>query len=119
MNTIQNRLGVDPGIGGLARYQDDDYHRVSKDTPGNPWFICTLWLARWYIKTAVSLADLKKALDILVWTVKRALPSGILAEQLNPFDASPLSVSPLIWSHAEFVIAVCEYLDKHQQLSLP
>ncbi len=119
MNTIRDRLWVDSGIGGLARYQDDDYHRVSKETPGNPWFICTLWLARWYIKTAVSLADLKKALDILVWTVRRALPSGVLAEQVNPYDASPLSVSPLIWSHAEFVIAVCEYLDKQQQLSLP
>jgi glucoamylase len=118
MNAIRERLWVDPGIGGLARYQDDEYHRVSKDATGNPWFICTLWLARWYIKTAVSLADLKKALDILVWTVKRALPSGVLAEQLNPYDASPISVSPLIWSHAEFVIAVCEYLDKHQQIVL-
>jgi glucoamylase len=117
MNAIRDRLWVDPGIGGLARYENDEYHRVSKDVQGNPWFICTLWLARWYIKTAKSIRDLKKALDIFSWTVKRALPSGVLAEQLNPFNASPISVSPLIWSHAEFVIAVCEYLDKHQQLS--
>ena len=117
MNIIRDHLWVDPGIGGLARYQNDEYHRVSRDTPGNPWFICTLWLARWYVKTALSFGDLKKALDILSWSAKHSLPSGVLAEQLNPYDASPISVSPLIWSHAEFVIAVCEYLDKYQQLS--
>lgn len=65
----------------------------------------------------MSLEDLKKALDILVWVVKYSLPSGVLAEQVNPYDASPISVSPLIWSHAEFVIAVCEYLEKYQLLS--
>jgi GH15 family glucan-1,4-alpha-glucosidase len=116
MNTIVNRLWVNSGIGGLARYENDDYHRVSNENQGNPWFICTLWLARWHIKTATSHADLKKALDVLAWVVKYALPSGILAEQLNPHNANPISVSPLIWSHAEFVIAVCEYLEKYQLL---
>jgi GH15 family glucan-1,4-alpha-glucosidase len=117
METVIKHLWVDPGIGGIARYQNDNYHRVSNDVPGNPWFISTLWLARWYIQTAQKLEDLKKAIDILHWVVKYASPSGLLAEQLNPFDASPISVSPLIWSHAEFVIAVCEYLQKYQQLS--
>ena len=117
MNAVLKRLWVDPGIGGLARYEGDDYHRASKDVQGNPWVICTLWLARWHIKSAQSLGDLRKALDILGWVVKYSLPSGILAEQLNPFDAKPISVSPLVWSHAEFVIAVCEYLEKHRQLS--
>jgi GH15 family glucan-1,4-alpha-glucosidase len=117
MKAIRERLWIDSGIGGLARYENDEYHRVSKENQGNPWFICTLWLARWHIKTANSLEDLKKALDILVWVVKYSLPSGVLAEQVNPYDASPISVSPLIWSHAEFVIAVCEYLEKYQLLS--
>jgi GH15 family glucan-1,4-alpha-glucosidase len=117
METVFKRLWVDPGIGGLARYENDDYHRVSKDAQGNPWFICTLWLARWYIKTAQKVDELKKGLDILAWVTKYSLPSGILAEQLNPYDASPISVSPLVWSHAEFVIAVCEYLEKYQQLT--
>ena len=41
--------------GGIARYKDDYYFKVDPDTkkvPGNPWFICTLWLAQWYIATA-------------------------------------------------------------------
>jgi GH15 family glucan-1,4-alpha-glucosidase len=41
----------------------------------------------------------------------------MLPEQINPFSGEPISVSPLVWSHAEFVIAVCEYLEKHKILS--
>lgn len=117
MNAILDQLWVNPGIGGLARYKGDQYHRVSNEVQGNPWFICTLWLARWYIRIANSMQELKKGLDILHWVVKYALPSGVLAEQLNPYNANPLSVSPLIWSHAEFVIAVCEYIEKYQLIA--
>jgi len=117
MNAILDQLWVNSGIGGLARYKGDQYHRVSNEVQGNPWFICTLWLARWYIRIANSMQELKKGLDILHWVVKYALPSGVLAEQLNPYNANPLSVSPLIWSHAEFVIAVCEYIEKYQLIA--
>jgi len=27
-------------------------------------------------------------------------------------------VSPLVWSHAEFVISVCEYIEKQKELLL-
>lgn len=117
MNAILDQLWVNSGIGGLARYKGDQYHRVSNEVQGNPWFICTLWLARWYIRIANSMQELKKGLDILHWVVRYALPSGVLAEQLNPYNANPLSVSPLIWSHAEFVIAVCEYIEKYQLIA--
>jgi GH15 family glucan-1,4-alpha-glucosidase len=42
----------------------------------------------------------------------------MLAEQINPHTGNPISVSPLIWSHAEFVIAVCEFIEKQKELSL-
>jgi glucoamylase len=42
----------------------------------------------------------------------------MLAEQINPHTGVPLSVSPLVWSHAEFVTAVCEYVEKQNELSL-
>ena len=117
MDTVINRLWVKTDVAGIARYENDEYHRVSKEIPGNPWFICTLWLARWNIAKATSLEQLRKSLDLLTWTVKRSLRSGVLAEQLNPHTGMPLSVSPLIWSHAEFVIAVCEYLEKYQEIA--
>jgi glucoamylase len=41
------------------------------------------------------------------------LPSGTMSEQLHPYTGEPLSVSPLTWSHAEYVRAVREYLDRH------
>ncbi len=53
---------------------------------GNPWFICTLWLADYRIAVAKQKEDLKGALEILEWTCKRALASGVLAEQVNPHD---------------------------------
>jgi GH15 family glucan-1,4-alpha-glucosidase len=117
MDTVVKHLWVNPGIGGLARYVNDGYHKVSKESPGNPWFVCTLWLARYQVRTAASVEELTEVLGTLRWVVKYAAPSGVLAEQLNPLDASPISVSPLVWSHAEYVIAVCEYLEKYQQLS--
>jgi len=52
----------------------------------------------------------------LQWVCRCALPSGVLAEQVNPYNRNPLSVSPLTWSHAALVIAVREYLDKYSQL---
>jgi hypothetical protein len=41
------------------------------------------------------------------------MPSGAMAEQLHPYTGEPLSVSPLTWSHAEYVRAVREYIQRH------
>jgi GH15 family glucan-1,4-alpha-glucosidase len=117
MISVIDKLWIKTNTGGIARYEDDEYQRVTKEIPGNPWFICTIWLARWYIAIAVSTEDLNRGLNLLNWTAKHASSSGILAEQINPHNGNPLSVSPLVWSHAEFVIAVCEYIEKQKELS--
>ncbi len=116
METLASNLRVKTDVGGLARYQDDRYRRVSPDTPGNPWFISTLKLARWYIATATSASDLIQAMDFLKWTTKHSLPTGALGEQLDPYSGKPISATPLLWSHAEFVLAVTEYINKHQEI---
>jgi glucoamylase len=51
-------------------------------------------------------------LKLLEWAARRALPSGTMAEQLHPYTGEPLSVSPLTWSHAEYVRTVQEYIDR-------
>ncbi len=120
MHAVQERLWVKTPVGGLARYEGDIYHRASEDVavvPGNPWFICTLWLAQWQIAAAETLADLQPALDILKWVASHALPSGVMAEQVHPFTNVPLSVSPLTWSHATLVLTVGEYLARQAALS--
>lgn len=119
MQTVRDRLWVKTDVGGVARYENDGYHRVSQDTanvPGNPWFICTLWLAQWYIATAKSIAALEPAAEILNWAADHALPSGIMAEQVHPYTNAPLSVSPLTWSHATLVTTVHEYLARRAAL---
>lgn len=103
----------------MARYENDYYHQVSQDiqnAPGNPWFICTLWLAQYAIAAAGDLRSLQEALPVLEWVASRALPSGVLAEQVHPYSGAPLSVSPLTWSHATFVTAVAEYLERRVSL---
>jgi GH15 family glucan-1,4-alpha-glucosidase len=118
MQAVKDRLWVATDVGGLARYEDDYYHRVSKDVPGNPWFICTLWYAEYLVARARSEEELREALPLIRWAADRALPSGVLAEQMDPFTDAPLSVSPLTWSHGTVVLAVMEYLEKLEALRL-
>ena len=119
MQAISGQLRNNADAGGIARYTDDYYFRVETDTrrvPGNPWFMCTMWLAQWHIATARTAADLQPASDIIDWVVKHQLPGGLLSEQLDPNTGAPLSVSPLTWSHAEFIITVDDYCRKADAL---
>jgi ferredoxin len=119
MRAVQEKLWVKTRVGGVARYENDSYHRISTDTaavPGNPWFICTLWLADYLITRAKTPTDLKLALPIFEWTANHALESGVLAEQVDPYTNAPISVSPLTWSHATVVSTVVKYLEKLEQL---
>jgi glucoamylase len=119
MQMIREQLWVKTNVGGVARYTNDQYRQVSQDivnVPGNPWFICTLWLAEWYALTATKLKELEPALDILEWVAVHALPSGILAEQLDPYSGQPVSVSPLTWSHAAYLSTVHTYLQRKRHL---
>jgi ferredoxin len=121
MKAIEEKLWVKTRVGGLARYENDYYHRVSNDiaaVPGNPWFICTLWLADYFITRAKTVPELKRALPIFEWTAAHALESGVLAEQVNPYTNEPISVSPLTWSHATVVSTAIKYLEKLEELQL-
>jgi len=115
MQAIYDRLWVRTPTGGMARFEDDCYFRVSADlanVPGNPWFVTTLWMAEWYIAVANSPRDLEPALDLLHWIARNASESGLLAEQINPYTGQPLAVMPLTWSHGELVSAIQKYRAK-------
>jgi oligosaccharide amylase len=119
MKQVEDKLWIKTRVGGVARYENDYYHRVSNDiaaVPGNPWFICTLWLADYFITRAQTTAELKMALPIFEWTASHSLESGVLAEQVNPYTNEPISVSPLTWSHATVVSTAIKYLEKLEQL---
>ncbi len=117
MAKTRELLWVPGAIGGITRYQGDNYFRQRQDT-GNAWIICTLWQAQYIIRRAKTAADLKEARELLDWTAARALPSGILSEQLHPDNGLQLSAAPLTWSHAAFVMTVMDYLNKVTELGI-
>jgi glucoamylase len=98
--------------GGISRYENDPYYRQGGQSQSNPWFIATLWKAQYLIALAKTEEELKGGLDLLEWIADRAMPSGVMAEQMHPETLEPLSVSPLTWSHATFIAAVQEYLNR-------
>jgi len=122
LHQVEDRLWVRTDVGGVARYHNDYYQQVERKdlsrVPGNPWFVCTMWLARYRLQRAVTEEDLVPGLKLLEWASERALPSGTMAEQLHPYTGEPLSVSPLTWSHAEYVRAVQEYIERHSRVDL-
>ena len=122
MKAIYETLWVKGPIGGLARYENDYYQRdfPSEKHPeitGNPWIVTTLWYAMWKIEVAKKEEDLQEVVELLDWVVDRANEAGILAEQVDPFDGHPLSVAPLTWSHAEFVMTVLNFQKKLESLT--
>ena len=121
MEAIKQELWVKTEIGGIARYRDDYYFRNSDDIdiiPGNPWFICTLWLADWHVQSAKTVADLKEAKILIEWAADNIMETGMLPEQLHPITGEPQSVAPLTWSHATFIMVVERYLSKMNELTI-
>lgn len=101
---IERMLLDNSPSGGCPRYENDDYFKSEPPFLGNPWFVTTLWMAQYYVRTK----QLDKAKHYVQWTVDRALPSGALSEQVNPTTGEIISVTPLVWSHAEFINTVLD-----------
>ena len=96
---IEKILLASSPAGGSPRYEHDGYFQSDPPHMGNPWFVTTLWIAQYYLQTDRD----EEARKIVAWTLDRALPSGALGEQINPTTGEPLSVLPLVWSHAELI----------------
>jgi len=100
-----------PGkIGGIIRYQKDNYF---KNTDlANPWIITTLWEAlRILNKAKISDQDMQDVEAILDWVIKHRYQSGVLAEQLNPHTGLARSATPLVWSHSVYVDVILKYIE--------
>jgi GH15 family glucan-1,4-alpha-glucosidase len=120
LQAVADGLAVRTPIGGLARYRGDKYYAQSHDldlVPGNPWFIVQCWHARWQIARAQTPEQLDHALGALEWVAQRATGARLLPEQIHPITGAPLAVTPLIWSHASFVMAIHDYLDRREMFA--
>ena len=116
MELTRSRLSVNSHVGGIARFENDIYHRRNTSYPGNPWILTTLWMAQYDIAVAKTTAELLKPKAAIEWATEYAVHAGMLPEQLNPDTGAPLSATPLTWSHAEFVRTVLEYSRKYGEL---
>lgn len=96
---------------GLPRYENDHYLRADSSTPGNPWFIASLWLAQY----CVEIGDAEKAYSIINWVQAHTTSTGVLSEQIHPHTGEFLSVAPLSWSHAELVATLLDLITEPEK----
>jgi glucoamylase len=82
-------------IGGILRYQQDRYRG------GNPWILCTLWLA-WFDALANNRT---RACELYTWVLEHRTELDLLAEQVDRVSGKPCWIVPLGWSHAMFLLA--------------
>ena len=99
LKAVESRLANTSPIGGVIRDEHDGYFLAKTQYKGNPWIVCTLWLAQVY----ASAGQTEKARDLVQWSLARAQPSGALSEQFDPETGFALGVTPLVWSHAEMI----------------
>ncbi len=99
LQTTKERLYEQSPVGGVIRYEHDNYFLRSDKYKGNPWFVCSLWLAQY----AVQSNDIGTATHIMDWVMQHTLASGMLSEQIDPETSAIVGVAPLVWSHAEFI----------------
>ncbi len=93
------RLQNTSPVGGVIRFEHDDYFLSKAQYKGNPWIVCTEWLAQYY----ANVGDAEKAKGLVQWALDRQQLSGVLSEQYDPENGFAISVTPLVWSHAELV----------------
>lgn len=118
IDRAKRELKVDSSVGGFARYPGDYYFRMNERYPGNPWVICTLWVARAEMAIASSVSELDQLLkEAMTWCVDRAYSTYVLAEQFHPDTGQPLSVAPLTWSHAEVLETFTFWRLRRRELS--
>ena len=118
MALTKERLSIKTPVGGVARYEGDDYYRTVSGVQGNPWFITTLWQTQYAIAKAANDQDLDSVRADLNWVEHHALRSGILSEQLNPYTGEQVGAAPLTWSHAEYIRTVILYMRKLKELGI-
>jgi GH15 family glucan-1,4-alpha-glucosidase len=103
-NEIKNTMLDQTTSGGISRYENDYYFKAREDAIGNPWIITTLWYAQYCIRVK----QLDEAQRLLAWAETHSHESGVLPEQINPDTNAPISVMPLVWSHAEYINTVLD-----------
>lgn len=95
----------------IGRYEWDKYFTINQSGLGNPWFVTSLWLAQYDLHHN-NRGRAERTLD---WVTDSMLPTGVLSEQINPFNNGFISVAPLIWSQAEYIHTVLNLIKANKK----
>jgi GH15 family glucan-1,4-alpha-glucosidase len=101
-SVLEKKMFNSSPSGGIPRYEHDEYFLSKDKYLGNPWIVCSLWMAQYYINKQ----QLNKAQELLDWTMSHSSKSGMWSEQIDPEDGRQIGVSPLVWSHSTFIDTV-------------
>jgi GH15 family glucan-1,4-alpha-glucosidase len=105
-DAIRSNLVINSDEPGLPRYENDTYFRADDTTQGNWWYITALWRAQY----GIEIGDKRIVEDSLRWVNRHIGTSLMLSEQLNPHTGARISVSPLVWSHAEYMATLLDLI---------
>lgn len=94
----------------VVRYEHDAY-RQQDGEHSNPWPVTTLWAAQY----ALQQHDDVTAKTALNWVRSVMDPSGAIAEQYDNDDRA-LSVSPFVWSQAEYMNVLLDMITETESL---
>ena len=104
LRQVTERLLDTSPIGGVIRYEHDGYFLAKPQYKGNPWVVCTMWLAQYYLE----IGEADKADKLVQWALDRGQQSSALSEQFDPETGYARGVTPLVWSHAELVNTILD-----------
>jgi GH15 family glucan-1,4-alpha-glucosidase len=106
-DTLMHTFGATNESPMLPRYENDNYNLASDTALGNPWYVTSLWMAQYAIEAGNN--DYAEA--VLKWIEERLDETGMLSEQLDPETFEAVSVSPLVWSHAEYMTTLLDMME--------
>lgn len=87
----------------LARFEGDKYQTAELDSKPNAWIVTSLWLAQY----CFEVDDMETGMQIIELVTHQMSSTGMLAEQISDQSGS---VSPLVWSQAEYVNCLLDTL---------
>ncbi|MEM5879165.1 MAG: hypothetical protein QXU74_01595 [Candidatus Aenigmatarchaeota archaeon] len=102
VSTVNEILNMNEVNGGICRYKDDKYCGKIKFgdlelSGGGSWPLLNFWVSIYFSLKG----EKEKALKYFNWVIERVQEK--IPEQIK--DNKPISIIPLAWSHAMFVIA--------------
>jgi GH15 family glucan-1,4-alpha-glucosidase len=68
---------------------------------------------------ALTPEDLEEPLRLIEHVARGALPSGALAEQIDPASGEPAGATPLTWAHGTAIQTILEYAAAKERLEPP